>query len=118
MTIDVVFSINEYLTGGSTSGVYMEKIYAEDERKALYMNYNSTLSLGDSSADSTHLKLVFGNALNADWSSSNVDVVAYNEGSHLLKSNRCRCRNDHGIVYRRNDNLYRSDEGLCASYLI
>ena len=86
MTIDVVFSINEYLTGGSTSGVYMEKIYAEDERKALYMNYNSTLSLGDSSADSTHLKLVFGNALNADWSSSNVDVVAYNEGSHLLKA--------------------------------
>lgn len=86
MTVDVVFSINEYLTGGGTTGIYMERIYADDDRKSIYMNYGTSLMLGDSTSDSTHLKLVFGNALNADWSSSNVDVIAYNESSHLLRA--------------------------------
>ena len=37
MTLELAFSINEYLTG--VQGVKLEKLYPEDSRKALIMNY-------------------------------------------------------------------------------
>lgn len=84
MTLDVVFSINEYLTG--VSGVRLEKLYPEDERKSLIMNYGSSVNIGSSSDGSNFLKLIFGNGKEADWVCSNTDVIRYNAVTHVLQA--------------------------------
>lgn len=84
MTIDVKFSINEYLTG--VSGVRLEKLYPDDERKSLIMNYGSTVNIGSDTDGNNFLKLIFGNGKDADWVSSNPDVVAYNDVTNVLQA--------------------------------
>lgn len=84
MTIDVVFSINEYLTG--VSGVKLEKLYPEDTRKSLIMNYGSSVNIGSDSDGNNFLKLIFGNGKEADWVSSNTDVVRYNAATNVLQA--------------------------------
>lgn len=84
LTIDVVFSINEYLTG--VSGVKLEKLYPEDTRKSLIMNYDSTVNIGSDTDGNNFLKLIFGNGKESDWVSSNTDVIAYNPSTHVLQA--------------------------------
>ena len=65
MTLELAFSINEYLTG--VQGVKLEKLYPEDSRKALIMNYGSSVNIGSSTDGNNFLKLIFGNGKEADW---------------------------------------------------
>lgn len=82
MSIDVVFSINEFLDG--VSGVKLEKLYAADARKSLIMDYQSSVHIGNADSGNDHLKLVFGNGEDADWVSSNKDVIQYNSSTKVL----------------------------------
>ena len=85
MTLDIVFSVNEYLEG--VSGVRLEKLYPEDERKALIMDYGSVVPIGHSGSGNNFLKLTFGNGQEAEWRSGNDDVVSYYSGSKKGNSN-------------------------------
>ncbi len=77
--VTVEFSINEYLSG-TTSGVKMTKIKTSDTRKSLVMNYGSSIYFGSSAVNEPNkINLIFGNALNAEWTSSNEDVFRINE---------------------------------------
>lgn len=84
MTVDVVFSISEFLTG--VSGVKLEKLYPEDVRKSLIMNYGSSVNIGNSEDGNNYLKLVFGNGKESDWVSSNTDVIKYNSTTNILQA--------------------------------
>lgn len=84
MSIEVVFSVYEYLNG--VAGVSMEKVYKSDERKSLIMDYNSTVDIGDENGAADTLKLVFGNAKNAKWISSNDDIIKYDETNYRLQA--------------------------------
>lgn len=84
MTLELAFSINEYLTG--VQGVKLEKLYPEDSRKALIMNYGSSVNIGSSTDGNNFLKLIFGNGKEADWVCSNTDVIRYNAVNHVLQA--------------------------------
>lgn len=84
MSIEVVFSVYEYLNG--VAGVSMKKVYESDLRKSLVMDYNSTVDIGDETSGADTLKLVFGNAKNAEWISSNDDVIKYDPVNHRLQA--------------------------------
>lgn len=86
-TIDVKFSINEYLR--SFTGVDMVKICDDDDRKAIIMDYhkdstkNATVKFGTSSDDEQQknkINLMFGDATKGDWVTSNKDVVQVKDG--------------------------------------
>lgn len=84
MSIEVVFSVYEYLNG--VGGVSMQKVYATDARKSLVMDWDTTLTVGDENDGADTLKLVFGNAKNAEWISSNDDVIKYNPATYTLQA--------------------------------
>ncbi len=84
MSIDVVFSVNEYLEG--VHGVKMEKLWHDDERKSLIMDYGSTVVIGNADSGNDHLKLVFGDGEKATWVSSNTDVIRYNSSTKKLQA--------------------------------
>ena len=76
VAIDVVFSINEFLS--SDAPAKMTKIHTEDERRSIVMDYGKTLYLGkNAKTDTGKLNLIFGDATssNAIWYSNNEDVV-------------------------------------------
>lgn len=84
-TINVTFSINEYLV--SSTGIEMTKIFDSDDRKSIIMDYHrdteTRLEFGTDATDSTQnqkLNLMFGNATNGDWNTSNKDVVKVENG--------------------------------------
>lgn len=86
MAVEVVFSIYEYLSG--VSGVSMKKVYDTDERKSLIMNYDTSVNIGNESAGPDFLKLVFGDgtAPEAQWSSSNEDIIRYDEVNKRIQA--------------------------------
>lgn len=76
VSIDVVFSINEFLASGAPAK--MTKIHSTDARRSLVIDYNQTLYLGkNAKTDTGKLNLIFGDATsrNAVWSSNNEDVL-------------------------------------------
>lgn len=76
MTVEVLFSINEFLNQTAESaGSSMKKVYNGDERAALIMEQDAVLRIGDENSPNDYLKLIFGNGQNASWSSSNDDVI-------------------------------------------
>ena len=78
MTIEVLFSINEYLNEtAKNAGAQMIQIYNKDARKALVMEYGAVLKIGNETSDDSYLKLIFGNGQDASWTSSNEDVIKY-----------------------------------------
>lgn len=84
ISVEVVFSVNEFLNGSEEPKIV--KVNPEDERRSIVMNYNDVLQFGsDAKVDTTKLNLIFGDAAggNAQWSSSNTDVVRVVEGGDL-----------------------------------
>lgn len=76
MTVEVLFSINEFLNQtAEKAGSSMKKVYNGDERAALIMELDAVLNIGDENSPNDYLKLIFGNGQNASWSSSNRDVI-------------------------------------------
>ncbi len=76
MTVEVLFSINEFLNDTAVSaGSSMKKVYNKDERAALVMEYDAVLPIGDENSPNNYLKLIFGNGQKASWTSSNEDVI-------------------------------------------
>lgn len=76
VAIDVVFSINEFLS--SDAPAKMTKIRTGDSRRSIVMDYGKTLYLGkNAKTDTGKLNLIFGDATsqNAVWYSSNEDVI-------------------------------------------
>ena len=84
MTLDVVFSISEYLNG--VSGVSLSKIYPEDDRKALIMDYGSSVNIGNADSGNNFLKLTFGDGTKAEWVCANTDVIRYDSGSNKIQA--------------------------------
>lgn len=84
MTLDVVFSISEYLNG--VSGVELSKIYPDDERKSLIMDYGKSVDIGDANAGNNFLKLTFGDGTQAEWVCGNTDVIRYDSGSNKIQA--------------------------------
>lgn len=81
LTVDVVFSINEVLSANRPTGVNMERIHSSDNRKALIMDYGTSIEFGASAVtEPEKLNLIFGSAKDASavWSTSNQDVVSIN----------------------------------------
>ncbi|MBU5479231.1 hypothetical protein KQI69_08445, partial [Eubacterium sp. MSJ-13] len=77
-TIQVQFSINEYLS--RSTGIQMQKIYSSDERPSIIMDYHkdseTKLQFGsDADKEQSKLNLMFGDATKGQWVSSNTDVV-------------------------------------------
>ena len=74
VTIEVVFSIQEYL---NINGVSMGKVYESDARRSLIMEMDSEVPIGDQNSGSDHIKLVFGDGTlpQATWESSNKDII-------------------------------------------
>lgn len=82
ISINVVFSINEFLN--SNTPVKIARVHENDERRSIVMKYGDTLRFGhDAKQDRDRLNLIFGSAddVNAVWTSSNPDVVRVNSGS-------------------------------------
>lgn len=78
MTVEVLFSINEYLNEtAKNAGSQMIRIYNKDSRNALVMEYGAVLKIGNETSDDSYLKLIFGNGQDASWTSSNEDVIKY-----------------------------------------
>lgn len=92
MTVEVLFSINEYLNDtAKTSGSRMQKVYNQDERSALVMEYDAVLPIGDENSSNEYLKLIFGNGRNASWVSSNDDVIKVGEVSLTTTGGAIQC---------------------------
>ena len=78
MTVEVLFSINEYLNEtAKNAGSQMIRIYNKDSRNALVMEYGAVLKIGNEGEGDDKLKLIFGNGQEASWTSSNEDVIKY-----------------------------------------
>lgn len=74
ISIEVVFSINEYLIGPTNARIV--RVNEEDERRSLVMDPDATLQFGKSAKNDTNmLNLIFGDATQADWTSSNTDII-------------------------------------------
>lgn len=84
MTLDVVFSISEYLV--NVPGVNLSKIYPEDERKSLIMNYDTVVNIGNADAGNNFLKLTFGDGTQAEWVCANTDIIQYSAGANMIKA--------------------------------
>ena len=89
INITVASSINEYLNDNA-EGASITKIFVEDERRAIILDYGATLPFGKNAADPVeqkYLNLTFGNAsqditgttsgaiVAADWMSGNEDII-------------------------------------------
>lgn len=90
LLIEVKFMISEDFpsqTGPGTS-TFMAKLNDSDEKKALIMNYESVVSVGaaDAGSGTSLVKPVFGDLAKASWSSSNDDVVKYDEENHRIQA--------------------------------
>lgn len=80
VAIDVVFSINEFLSTGAPAK--MTKIRSTDSRRSIVMDYGTTVYFGkNAKKDTNKLNLIFGDATSqsAVWSSSNNDVIRVSE---------------------------------------
>ena len=130
-TIDVKFSINEYLQ--SYTGVDMNKICDDDDRKAIIMDYhkdsakNSEVEFGTSSDDDAQkkkLNLMFGDATQGDWTTSNKDVVQIVQGKGIVaagpgrakltvtyKTDQTKSDTDSIWVYVRPEVIFQSSDG-------
>ncbi len=92
--VHVEFSINEYLAVGDSSPVKINRIFPEDERKAIVMDYGegnanqqgideqhgNSIEFGDGT-DFTKLNLTYGNALDPQtiWTVGNEDIITVKE---------------------------------------
>lgn len=88
ISIRVSFSINEYLNATDKS-VSIVRVNESDERKSIVMDYDSTLYFGkNAKTDTNKLNLIFGDATQASWTSSNSDVVRVNSSAEnpLIKA--------------------------------
>ena len=88
VNITVAFSVNEYLNDNAKNAS-IKKIFIEDERSALILDYGAELPFGKNASDPGELKylnLMFGNAsqditnttssaIQADWLSNNEDII-------------------------------------------
>lgn len=77
VSVNVVFSVNEYLDT-TNPNVSISRVNEGDKRRSLVMDYNETLFLGESARrEPNKLNLIFGSAkdTNAVWTSSNADVL-------------------------------------------
>lgn len=77
ITINVVFSISEYLDG-TPQGAIMSRIYDTDKRKSLVLDYGAVLSFGsDADKDTGKLNLIFGSAVDksATWTVGNSNII-------------------------------------------
>lgn len=83
LQIEVRFLISEDFpsqTAPDTS-VFMTRLKDSDERKSLIMNHGSVVSVGkaEDASGTSLIKPIFGDLTKASWSSSNEDVVRYDE---------------------------------------
>lgn len=82
ISVEVVFSINEFLNHPTVS---IDRVFPGDARRSIIMKYHDTLAFGENATQTNKLNLIFGNAKNMDlarWTSSNPDVVrVVTEGS-------------------------------------
>ena len=88
-TVNTRFSISDD-TKGTVYDAYFNKIFEEDERKALILTYKngSGILLGDDkSLDTSKLNLNFGSAQKAEWSSSNTDIIQYSSAGQSISIN-------------------------------
>lgn len=76
VTIEVAFSVQEFVNAGPDDGIGMIKPYPNSLRKALYMNYNKSISVGQAT-DFDCLRLVFGDGTSekAEWRSEDENVL-------------------------------------------
>jgi len=88
INITVAFSVNEYLNDNA-KGAAIKKIFIEDERSAIILDYGAELPFGKNASvqeEQKYLNLIFGNAsqdttnttssaIQADWLSNNEDVI-------------------------------------------
>jgi len=88
INITVAFSVNEYLNDNA-EGASIAKIFVEDERRAIILDYGAELPFGKNASvqeEQKYLNLIFGNAsqdttnttssaIQADWLSNNEDVI-------------------------------------------
>lgn len=85
--ITVAFSVNEYLNDNA-EGASIRKIFIEDERSGIILDYGAELPFGQKAsepAEQKYLNLTFGNAsqaitdgaiqATADWMSGNEDII-------------------------------------------
>lgn len=88
INITVAFSVNEYLNDNA-EGASIKKIFVEDERSSIILDYGAKLPFGKNASDpkeQKYLNLIFGNAsqdttntsssaIQADWLSNNEDII-------------------------------------------
>lgn len=77
ITIEVVFSISEYLDG-TPQGATISRIYDTDKRKSLVLDWNAVLEFGsDADTDTGKLNLIFGSAVDkaATWSVGDSNII-------------------------------------------
>lgn len=88
INITVAFSVNEYLNDNA-EGASIKKIFVEDERSSIILDYGAELPFGKNASDpkeQKYLNLIFGNAsqdttntsssaIQADWLSNNEDII-------------------------------------------
>lgn len=86
LQVQVDFLISEDFPGPGARSVYMDKVFADDEKKSLIMNDNSSVEVGDADAGFGILKPVFGDLAAASLISSNDDVVKYDSATHRLQA--------------------------------
>ena len=83
VSIEVRFSINEYLLADDSS-IFIKRIFADDERKALIMDTGDTIEFGTSAVLQTNkINLSFGSAAGSDasWTVGNKDIIVVNENT-------------------------------------
>ena len=81
VTLNVVFSVNEFLNSSAAS---MVRVFDTDTRHSIVMDYNSVLYFGSSATQQLdRLNLIFGDATsnNAVWTSGNSDVIRVNSNA-------------------------------------
>ena len=86
LQVQVDFLISEDFPGPGGRSVYMDKVFADDEKKSLIMNWNSSVEVGDADAASGILKPVFGDLSAASLISSNEDIIKYDSVTHRLQA--------------------------------
>jgi Bacterial surface proteins containing Ig-like domains len=74
-------------SAGDGDGVWMQKLFAEDEHYSIIMNEGASWGMGTDSnvnARPPLLNLIFGNAQLAKWHVTDPNVLQYNETTHIL----------------------------------
>ena len=90
LQIEVRFLISEDFpsqTAPDTS-TFMTRLNDGDEKKSLIMNQDSVVSVGkaEDASGTSLIKPVFGDLTRASWSSSNEDVVRYDEANKRIQA--------------------------------